>query len=157
MGKWNCRISCKLYHRENGELIVYSRLDESVYEQVWDVNSTFERFYSNQQEYRVLILTMYSFSLLEKNDTGYFTLSETTKLDLFGEFLNNLPNEYEVVSTKQLQYYIDSGIIKTELVLSLDNLENECRDNLVIAMDFVNFNYYISFCLLQSYQCFSQK
>ena len=111
---------------ENGELIVYSRLDESVYEQVWDVNSTLERFYSNQQEYRVLIMTMYSFSLLDKNDTGYFTLSETTKLDLFGEFLNNLPNEYEVVSTKQLQDYIDSGIIKTELVLSLDNLENEC-------------------------------
>ena len=71
-------------------------------------------------------MTMYSFSLLDKNDTGYFTLSETTKLDLFGEFLNNLPNEYEVVSTKQLQDYIDSGIIKTELVLSLDNLENEC-------------------------------
>ena len=43
MGKWNCQeFPVSYIIDENGELIVYSRLDESVYEQVWDVNSTFE-------------------------------------------------------------------------------------------------------------------
>lgn len=112
---------------EDGEIIVYSRIDESVYEQEWPVSETFERFFSNQQDTRVMTMVLYSFSFLSKNESNYFYLEDYTKLDLFAQFLNSLPNEYKVVSVSELQEYIDQGIIKSEFKLPLDSISNECH------------------------------
>ena len=112
---------------ENGEIVVYSRIDESVYEQEWPVSETFERFFSNQQDTRVMTMVLYSFSFLSKNESNYFYLEDYTKLDLFTQFLNSLPSEYKVVSVSELQEYIDQGIIKSEFRLPLESISNECH------------------------------
>ena len=112
---------------ENGEIDVYSRIDESVYEQEWQVSETFERFFSSQQETRVMTMVLYSFSFLSKNESNYFYLEDSSKLDLFTNFLENLPDDYKVVSVTELQEYIDQGIIKSEFKLSLENISNECN------------------------------
>ena len=112
---------------ENGEIIVYSRIDESVYEQEWQVSETFERFFSNQQETRVMTMVLYSFSFLSKNESNYFYLEDSSKLDLFTNFLNNLPDDYKIVSVTELQEYIDQGVIKSEFKLSLESISNECN------------------------------
>lgn len=112
---------------ENGEIIVYSRIDESVYEQEWQVSETFERFFSNQQETRVMTMVLYSFSFLSKNESNYFYLEDSSKLDLFTNFLDNLPDDYKIVSVTELQEYIDQGVIKSEFKLSLESISNECN------------------------------
>jgi hypothetical protein len=112
---------------QDGELNSYSRMDESAYEQEWAIDETINRFYSNDPSSRVLVMTMYSFSLLSKNESGYFYYEDDTKLSQFENFLQDFPEDYDIVSVSELQAYIDRGEVISEFILPTSSLENECH------------------------------
>lgn len=111
---------------ENKELSIYSRMDESSYEQGWDIISTMERFFDHDSSIKVLTMSMYSFSFLSKNESGYFYLEDATKLEQFESFIINFPEGYSIVSASELQIYIDDSIIESEFILPLEYIQNEC-------------------------------
>ena len=112
---------------DEGILEPYSRVDESIYEQNWNVQETFDRFYSQDSATQVITMSMYSYSLLSKNESGFFVFENYDKLTMFENFLNNFPDDFTIVSARELQIYIDAGEIRPELVLDLNSLSNECH------------------------------
>ncbi|MDB2333619.1 hypothetical protein N9V30_01545 [Candidatus Poseidoniales archaeon] len=112
---------------QDGTLSSYSRMDESAYEQEWNIEETLDRFYAETPSTRVLTMTMYSFSLLSKNESNHFYYADDNKLLQFESFLQNFPDEIDIISATELQEYIDSGEIKSELVLPISSLQNECH------------------------------
>ena len=72
-------------------------------------------------------MSMYSYSLLSKNESGFFVFENYDKLTMFENFLNNFPDDFIIVSARELQIYIDTGEIRPELVLDLNSLSNECH------------------------------
>ncbi len=111
----------------DGFLEPYSRVDESVYEQNWNVKETFNRFYSQNPSTQVISMSMYSYSLLSKNESGYLVFKNYDKFTMFENFLKSFPDDFTIVSTKELQNYIDAGEIRAELVLDVNSLSNECH------------------------------
>jgi hypothetical protein len=112
---------------DDGMLEPYSRVDESIYEQNWNVQETLDRFYSQDPATQVVTMSMYSYSLLSKNESGFFVFENYDKLTMFENFLKNFPEDFTIVSTTELQSYIDAGEIRPELVLDLNSLSNECH------------------------------
>ena len=110
-----------------GLLEPYSRVDESIYEQNWDVEETLDRFFTQDSTTRVITMSMYSYSLLSKNESNFFVFENYDKLAMFEDFLNNFPKDFTIVSTTELQKYIDAGEIKSEFVLDVNSLTNECH------------------------------
>jgi hypothetical protein len=111
----------------NGELIINSRIDESTWS--ISVNDTFERYFENQSSTRVMTMILHSFSFLDRNESGDYYLKDQSKVNNFRTFILNLSNEYTIVSSSELQTYIDDGTIEGEFKLPLRFLENECHRN----------------------------
>ena len=112
---------------EDGGLSISSRIDESTW--TIPVNETFERYYEDQSSYRVMTMILHSFSFLDRNETGQYYLKDETKLNNFRNFMDNLSNEYTIVSASELQSYIDNGSVKAEFKFPLRFIENECHRN----------------------------
>ena len=110
---------------EDGGLSISSRIDESTW--TIPVNETFERYYEDQSSYRVMTMILHSFSFLDRNETGQYYLKDETKLNNFRNFMDNLSNEYTIVSASELQSYIDNGSVKAEFKFPLRFIENECH------------------------------
>ena len=109
----------------DGGLRISSRIDESTW--TLPVNDTFERYYENQSSTRVMTMILHSFSFLDKDESGEYYLKDQSKVDQFRLFMLNLSSEYNIVSSSQLQAYIDDGSVKGEFKLPLRFLENECH------------------------------
>lgn len=110
----------------NGQITSSSRIDDRMWEDWSEIDETFERYYENQPSTRVITSILHSFSFLDRDDSGDFYLKDLTKVDEFRSFMHNLSDEYTIVSSSQLQNYLDNGSIKGEFKLSLRFLENEC-------------------------------
>jgi hypothetical protein len=111
----------------DGELSIYSRIDESTWS--ISVNDTFERYFENQSSTRVMTMILHSFSFLDKNESGQWYLKDQVKVDAFRAFMLNLSDEYTIVSSSELQVYLDDDSIEGEFKLPLRFLENECHRN----------------------------
>ena len=109
----------------NGELSINSRIDESTWS--ISVNDTFERYFENQSSTRVMTMILHSFSFLDRTESGDYYLKDQSKVNNFRTFILNLSNEYTIVSSSELQTYIDDGTIEGEFKLPLRFLENECH------------------------------
>jgi hypothetical protein len=64
---------------------------------------------------------------LSKNESGYFYYEDDTKLSQFENFLQDFPEDYDIVSVSELQAYIDRGEVISEFILPTSSLENECH------------------------------
>ena len=62
-----------------------------------------------------------------KNESNHFYYADDNKRLQFESFLQNFPDEIDIISATELQEYIDSGEIKSELVLPISSLQNECH------------------------------
>jgi hypothetical protein len=112
---------------ENGEIEISSRIDESTYEWGVPIEDAFELFFSDQPSTRVMTMILHSFSFLSRNESNYFYLEDYSKLDLFKNFLNNFPSEYQIVSASELQVFINQGIINSGFTLPLEYISHECH------------------------------
>jgi hypothetical protein len=109
---------------ENGEILKSSRIDEST----WDkpIKQTFDAFYEDEPNTRVMTMILHSYSFLDWGDDGQKYLKDYSKLELFRAFMHSIPQDYQVVSATELQQYINSGIILAEDIESLESIQNEC-------------------------------
>ena len=111
---------------EYGGLSASSRIDDSTWS--ISINESFERFFEDQSSTRVMTMIFNSFSFLSRNETGYYYFENYSKLDAFEIFMSTFPDEYQIVTPTELQSYLDSGVIGSEVEgFPLELISQECH------------------------------
>ncbi|MAK26005.1 MAG: hypothetical protein CMA02_01880, partial [Euryarchaeota archaeon] len=98
------------------------RLDEYfIRDNADSINELFDAYFKECKGPQVLVMVLHSWSFLGFDDkTGFYEYQGLEKRDSFEKFLQNLPDDIEVITAKKLSEMISDNKIRTKVSVDVD-------------------------------------